>query len=63
MYLGFVLILLGGAILAGSLGPFIVVAGFFLFMDIAFVSFEEKKLEQTYPTAWLDYRSSVRRWI
>lgn len=36
---------------------------FLVFMDIVFVSFEEKKLEQTFATAWLDYRSTVRRWI
>jgi protein-S-isoprenylcysteine O-methyltransferase Ste14 len=63
MYLGFVLILLGAATIAGSATPFLVVVGFFVFMDIVFVRFEELKLAQTFGDAWLDYKAEVRRWI
>ena len=54
MYLGFVLILLGAAILAGSATPFLVVAVFFAFMDTVFVRFEEKKLSRTFGGGLVD---------
>jgi protein-S-isoprenylcysteine O-methyltransferase Ste14 len=63
MYLGFVLILLGAAALAGSLSPFFVVLGFSVIMDVVFIRFEEKKLEQTFGNAWSDYQATVRRWL
>ncbi len=43
MYLGFVLILIGAAILTGSLTPFLVVVVFLVVMDTVFIRFEEKK--------------------
>ena len=63
MYLGFVLILLGAAVLSGSMTPFLVVLVFLVFMDTVFIRFEEKKLAQTFGDAWLDYTHLVRRWI
>jgi protein-S-isoprenylcysteine O-methyltransferase Ste14 len=63
MYLGFVLILLGIAMLMGSLTPYLVVLIFAVFMEIIFIRFEEKKLEAAFGEAWLDYRARVRRWI
>jgi protein-S-isoprenylcysteine O-methyltransferase Ste14 len=63
MYLGFVLILLGAAILAGSATPFLVVAMFFAFIDTVFVRFEEKKLSRTFGITWSAYMANVRRWI
>ncbi len=61
MYLGFVLILLGVAVLAGSLTPFLVVLAFLAFMDAVFVRFKEKMLAQAFGVAWSDYRADVRR--
>ena len=63
MYLGFVLILVGAAALAGSATPFLVVAVFLAFMDTVFVRSEEKKLSRTFESAWSDYAADVRRWI
>jgi len=63
MYLGFVLILLGIALLMGSLTPYALVFGFGLFLDRVFVWFEERKLEATFGQAWLDYTKRVRRWV
>ncbi len=63
MYLGFVLILLGIAILQGSLTPYVVILVFVIFIDTVFIKYEEKKLESTFGQAWLDYRKKVRRWI
>lgn len=63
MYLGFVLILLGIASLIGSLASFVIVFGFGIFMHVVFINFEEKKLEETFGEAWLQYRKEVRQWI
>jgi protein-S-isoprenylcysteine O-methyltransferase Ste14 len=63
MYLGFVLILLGVASLLGSLTPYVIVFGFAIFMHIVFIAFEEKKLEETFGEAWLEYKKKVRQWI
>ena len=63
MYLGFVLILWGIASLVRSLTPYVIVLGFAIFMHIVFIAFEEKKLEETFGEAWLEYKKKVRQWI
>ena len=63
MYLGFVLILLGIAILLGTILPFIVIIIFAVFLDIIFIKYEEKKLENIFESKWHEYKNSVRRWI
>jgi protein-S-isoprenylcysteine O-methyltransferase Ste14 len=63
MYLGFVLILGGIALLLGSLSPWAVVAAFAVAMDRLFIRDEERALEQRFGAAWLDYRMGVRRWV
>lgn len=63
MYLGFVLILLGLAILLGSLTPFIVVPPFALLMDRAFIVVEEGMVAEKFGPAWLDYKQRTRRWV
>ena len=62
MYLGMVLILLGVALLLGTLTSFLVVFAFVFLMDTAFIRFEEKKLEETFGEAYLEYKKKVRRW-
>jgi len=62
MYLGFVLILLGIAMLMGSFTPYLVVIVFAIFMDTVFIRYEEKTLEEAFGEAWLDYKKKVRRW-
>ncbi len=63
MYLGLVLIPFWIALCMGSLTPHLVVFLFAIFIDIVFIRFEEKKLEETFGEAWLEYKKSVRRWI
>jgi len=63
MYLGFVLILLGIAMLLGSLTPYVLVFAFAFFMDTVFIRFEEQKLEQTFGEGWMEYKRKVRRWV
>jgi protein-S-isoprenylcysteine O-methyltransferase Ste14 len=47
----------------GSLTPYVIVIGFAVFMQIVFIRFEEKKLEETFGEAWLRYKRNVRLWI
>jgi protein-S-isoprenylcysteine O-methyltransferase Ste14 len=63
MYLGFVLILTGIAILMGSLMPYLVIFAFAILMDAIFVRAEEEMLEETFGETLLKYKRRVRRWL
>lgn len=63
MYLGMVLILIGIAILMGSLSPLIVIVFFTALMELVFVRTEEKMLGQHFGLTWTEYQSKVRKWI
>ena len=63
MYLGFVIFLLGVAVLFGSLVAFISPVIFFLIIHFAFIPFEEKLMEKTFGKKYLDYKRNVRKWI
>ena len=36
---------------------------FIILMEIVFIPFEEKNLEQEFREKYLDYKKKVRRWI
>jgi protein-S-isoprenylcysteine O-methyltransferase Ste14 len=63
MYLGFVLSLIGIAVLLGSLVSFFVIPVFAVLLDRVFMQVEERMLEAKFDQAWLDYKAKVRRWI
>jgi len=63
MYLGFVLVLLGIAILLRSVTPFLVIPIFAILMDRLFITAEEFNLERSFGEDWLQYRTQVRRWL
>lgn len=63
MYLGFTIILLGTTILLRSLSPYIVVIGFAILMDQAFIKVEERMLAEKFGEEWREYASIVRRWL
>jgi protein-S-isoprenylcysteine O-methyltransferase Ste14 len=63
MYLGFVLILTGIAILLRSLTPWAIVVVFAVLMDRIFIQVEERMLEKRFGPAWQDYKSKTRRWL
>lgn len=63
MYFGFVLVLVGIAILLGSLSIYSVVIVFTFLMDVLFIRAEEKMLEEKFGSAWHQYKARVRRWI
>jgi protein-S-isoprenylcysteine O-methyltransferase Ste14 len=63
MYLGMTGILLGAAILMGSLTPFIVIPAFMALIADRFIAREEAMLEQAFGPAYLEYKQRVRRWL
>jgi protein-S-isoprenylcysteine O-methyltransferase Ste14 len=63
MYLGFVLVLIGIAVLLGSLTPWLIVSLFAVLMDRVFITVEERMLQARFGQAWSEYTAQVRRWI
>lgn len=63
MYLGFVLMLLGLAVLLRTLSPYIVVGVFTILMEVVFIRAEEAMLADAFGEKWVAYKERVRRWI
>jgi len=63
MYLGMIAILLGGAIVLGSITAFFFPILFFIAMEIVFIRYEEISLEEIFGQTYLDYKKQVRRWL
>lgn len=63
MYLGMAGILLGAAIYAGSLTPFVVIPAFMGLVQERFIVPEEAKLEAAFGREYVKYKSRVRRWL
>ncbi len=63
MYLGIVSMLIGLALLLGSLSPWVIVVIFFTVMNYRFIRNEELMLDDTFGEEFERYRKSVRKWI
>jgi len=63
MYLGMVLILIGIAMLLGSLLSFLIIPVFAVLMDVIFIRAEENMLADKFGDTWQKYQAKVRRWI
>lgn len=63
MYLGMILMLAGSAFLLGSAGAALPLLIFILIIRNHFVLGEERFLETVFGQRYLDYKSSVRRWL
>lgn len=63
IYLGMVSGLVGIAVMAGSITPFLVVAAFGYLIERRFIRAEEAMLKETFGPAYLAYGSRVRRWL
>jgi protein-S-isoprenylcysteine O-methyltransferase Ste14 len=63
MYLGMAMILLGIAILLGSVTPFLVVSALAAVFECFFIRPEEQMLEERFGARFRQYRGRVRRWI
>jgi protein-S-isoprenylcysteine O-methyltransferase Ste14 len=63
MYLGFVGILLGIAIMLRSISPYFPVNAYVILTERVYIQVEERMLEAKFGAEWKQYKSSVRRWI
>lgn len=63
MYLGMLVVLLGLALLLGTVSPLVVMPPFFWLLQERFVLPEEGMLEIQFGEEWLDYKRRVRRWL
>jgi len=63
MYLGFLLILTGIAMLLRSLSPYLVIFAFVFLIDRTFIRVEERMLAEKFGTSWEQYKSRIRRWL
>lgn len=63
MYLGMVLVILGVAVMLGSLAPFVVVLVLAAVLDRVFIVPEELALEDAFGDEFHQYCRRVRRWI
>ena len=63
MYLALVVMLLGIAVWVGSVPMLIAPVGFFAFMSLVFIPYEERRLCETFGDAYISFTHRVRRWI
>jgi len=63
IYLGMVAILLGFAILLGTLVTFTFPAIYIIIIEILFIPDEERKLEKIFGEQYKEYKNKVRKWI
>lgn len=63
IYLGLVLILIGTALILGSLITFFTPIIFIIIINMLFIPMEEKNLENIFDREYADYKKRVRRWI
>ena len=63
MYLGFVLVLVGAALLVGTASAWVGGLVFFVAADRWYIPFEERRLRTTFGADYEAYRGRVRRWF
>ena len=63
MYLGMVLLLLGGALKSGWLGAFLPIPLFVAIIHFRFILPEEQFMADAFGEEFLQYKSRVRRWL
>ena len=63
MYMGFVIMLLGAALVVETLPMFFAPVAFFLFIRWMSIPYEEERMERIFGQGYLDYKKRVRRWL
>lgn len=63
MYVGMLMIMVGIAMLLGSLTPFLVPPVFAWVLSVRFIGMEEAKMERIFGDEYREYGRRVRRWI
>ncbi len=63
MYVGMASVLLGVAVIHGTVVTFLFPVFYVALMEVLFIRFEEEKLVSIFGKEYLDYKRKVRRWI
>ena len=63
MYLGIVCMMLGIALMMGTISYYVVAAVFFLIIQFIFSPFEEAKLAKNFGENYRLYATTTRRWL
>jgi protein-S-isoprenylcysteine O-methyltransferase Ste14 len=63
VYLAMAAILLGGAVVMGTLVPFIFTVLYIVIIEILFIPDEEQRLEKIFGMEYREFKKKVRRWI
>lgn len=63
IYLSGIILLFGIALLLGSLITFVFPTVLLLILEWVYIPIEERMLEDTFGSSYLDYKTRVRRWI
>ena len=63
MYLGFLVALLGVAIVLGNFSSILVAVGFFVITDRWYIKFEEETMAKTFGDRYAEYKEKTRRWL
>jgi protein-S-isoprenylcysteine O-methyltransferase Ste14 len=63
MYVGLALLLVGIALLLGTVTPWLPAVAFPILLDLRFIRMEERMLAETFGSEWEQYRARVRRWL
>ena len=63
MYLGMVAVLLGVAILHGTLITLIFPVIFIVLSEKLFIPYEESNLKEVFGENYINYKNRVRRWL
>jgi protein-S-isoprenylcysteine O-methyltransferase Ste14 len=63
MYLGMVLLLVGVALLLGSLGAWLPIPVFVAIIQVRFIAGEERFLTELFGDEYLAYKRTTRRWL
>jgi protein-S-isoprenylcysteine O-methyltransferase Ste14 len=63
MYLGFVMVLIGVALLLGALTPWAIIVIYIVLLETIFIKVEERMLSEKFGSNWMEYKRKVRRWI
>lgn len=63
MYLGFILTLIGIAIIMRSLTPFAIIPVFLVLIEKSFITVEERMLTEKFGAQYTAYTKRTRRWL
>ncbi|MFA4861366.1 isoprenylcysteine carboxylmethyltransferase family protein [Methanoregula sp.] len=63
VYLAMAAVLFGSAVVMGTLVPFVFTFLFIVIVEMLFIPFEERRLEEIFGDEYRDYKRRVRQWV